>query len=131
MSLLQQLRLNKLSNSNKYYHSIIRKNNEKRIADTVERDRLFDIEKIEEHKKNEDERVRVKNENLKRKMEMNKKDDVQQDKRVIPNTCLTSLISGFLTAPNKKKYIKKNRKPFKALEIHEQKTLFKLFATYI
>lgn len=97
----------------------------------VETNRMTDIKEIEKEQKKVREAIIEKNIKIKKVIEDVEIEDVEKDNNIILNTSLTSLLNGFLSTKEKNKYIKANADNFKSLQPNEQKSLFRIYLTYI
>lgn len=132
MSLLQQIRNQKLSKSNRFYNSLLHRNQlsqirEEIVYDDIAVSRSFDIKVIDKNRKNLDDMIIKTSINRKRKMERNKEKDTPKNKSIVNNTSFDGLKAGFIDSKEKEKYIKNNSDNFKALDPCEMKKLFKIF----
>ena len=114
-------------------YSILVNNHKKKeqLKFEEETSRMFDIKKIKLEEKKVKEAIIEKNIKRKEVMENPKKLEEDKDIHIVKNATFNSLTLGFISTPNKDKYIKENADNFKSLNPPEQRKLFNLFLTYL
>ncbi len=136
MDNFELMRRKRNGKAHNFYQDIINESQQKtledeKVVDSIRLSRHHNIKVIDENKKRLNESIVKTKAEVKRKMEMGKAPIVEKNIREVQNTTFDSLISGFLDSVNKKKYIKINKENFKNLDAVQQRTLFKLYISYL